>query len=211
MSALMALGLFAMPGPTLLLMLLLMLPYMLFLASRRRGRLDAGRFMVVACVAVLFFGAFVVLAQSLFPVRLEEITSGNDPSFFYRVRGPAQAGVRHHGALPLRGRRPHGRALHRGRGHEPLCAFVGLFRRLAGRLAGHRAADQLFLAALDLSRNGLGPDHHRRADDLAARAGRAERGLLLDGLGHPGAGVGRLCRPDLLGGDVSGRRRRRTA
>jgi hypothetical protein len=92
-AGLMALGLFAMPGPTLLLMLLLTLPYMLFLSSRRRGRLDPGRFMAVACVAVLFFAAFVVLAQSLFPVRLEEITSGNDPSFFYRVRGPAQAGV----------------------------------------------------------------------------------------------------------------------
>jgi hypothetical protein len=90
---LMALGLFAMPGPTLLLMLLLMLPYMLFLASRRRGRLDPGRFLAVACVAILLFGIFVVLAQSLFPVRLEEITSGNDPSFFYRVRGPAEAGV----------------------------------------------------------------------------------------------------------------------
>ena len=76
---LIGLGLFAMPGPTLLLMLLLILPYMLFLASRRRGRLDAGRFMVVACFAWLFAAAFVVLAQSLFPVRLEEITSGNDP------------------------------------------------------------------------------------------------------------------------------------
>jgi hypothetical protein len=90
---LLGIGLFAMPGPTLLLMLLLMLPYVLFLASRRRGRLDPGRFLAVAGVALLFVGAFVVLAQSLFPVRLEEITSGNDPSFFYRVRGPAQAGV----------------------------------------------------------------------------------------------------------------------
>jgi len=90
---LIALGLFAMPGPTLLLMLLLMLPYMLLLASRRQGRLDPGRFMAVACVALLFGAAFVVLAQSLFPVRLEEITSGNDPSFFYRVRGPAEAGL----------------------------------------------------------------------------------------------------------------------
>jgi hypothetical protein len=90
---LMALGVFAMPGPTLLLMLLLTLPYMLFLPSRRRGRLDPGRFLAVACLAMLFFAAFVVFAQSLFPVRLEEITSGNDPSFFYRVRGPAQAGV----------------------------------------------------------------------------------------------------------------------
>jgi hypothetical protein len=90
---LIALGLFAMPGPTLLLMLLLTLPYMLFLASRRRGRLDPGRFLAVSCVALLFGAAFVVLALSLFPARLEEITSGNDPSFFYRVRGPAEAAL----------------------------------------------------------------------------------------------------------------------
>jgi hypothetical protein len=88
---LVGLGLFAMPGPTLLLMLILVLPYMLFLASRRAGRLDVGRFLAFTFVALLFFGAFVVLAQSLFPVRLEEAMSGNDPSFFYRVRGPALA------------------------------------------------------------------------------------------------------------------------
>jgi hypothetical protein len=100
---LIALGLFAMPGPTLLLMLLLVLPYVLFLASRRRGRLDPARFMVVACVALLFLGVFVVLAQSLFPVRLEEITSGNDPSFFYRVRGPALAGLQTMAHYPFAG------------------------------------------------------------------------------------------------------------
>ena len=100
---LIALGLFAMPGPTLLLMLLLVLPYMLFLASRRRGRLDPARFMVVACAALLFLGAFVVLAQALFPVRLEEITSGNDPSFFYRVRGPALAGLQTMAHYPFAG------------------------------------------------------------------------------------------------------------
>jgi hypothetical protein len=100
---LIALGLFAMPGPTLLLMLLLVLPYMLFLASRRRGRLDPARFMVVACAALLFLGAFVVLAQSLFPVRLEEIRSGNDPSFFYRVRGPALAGLQTMAHYPFAG------------------------------------------------------------------------------------------------------------
>ena len=90
---LIALGMYAMPGPTLLLMLFLILPYMLFLASRRRGRLDPGRFMAVACIAVVFFGAFVVLGQSLFAARLEAVTSGDDPSFFYRVQGPALAGV----------------------------------------------------------------------------------------------------------------------
>ena len=40
-----------------------------------------------------FPGAFIVLAQSLFPARLNEVMSGNDPSFFYRVQGPALAGL----------------------------------------------------------------------------------------------------------------------
>jgi hypothetical protein len=100
---LVGLGMFAMPGPTLLLMLLLVLPYMLFLASRKAGRLDAGRLLLVALAAVFFLGAFVVLAQSLFPTRLEEVTSGNDPSFFYRVRGPAIAGVEILSAYPIAG------------------------------------------------------------------------------------------------------------
>jgi hypothetical protein len=90
---LVGLGLFAMPGPTLLLMLLLVLPYMLFLASRRNGRLDFNRMLLVAIAAAVCGVAFVVLAQILFPVRLEEAMSGNDPSFFYRVQGPAMAGI----------------------------------------------------------------------------------------------------------------------
>jgi hypothetical protein len=89
--ALVGLGIFAMPGPTLLLMLLLTLPYMMFLASRRSGRLDPGRLLLVVAASVAALIAFVVLAQSLFPVRLEEISAGNDPSFFYRVQGPALA------------------------------------------------------------------------------------------------------------------------
>jgi hypothetical protein len=90
---LIGLGMFAMPGPTLLLMLLLALPYMLFLASRRAGRLNVRRLMLVGIASLIFLGAFVLLGNVLFPVRLEEVTSGNDPSFFYRVRGPALAGV----------------------------------------------------------------------------------------------------------------------
>jgi hypothetical protein len=89
--ALVGLGLFAMPGPTLLLMLLLTVPYMMFLASRRSGRLDVGRLLLVIIGSMIFMVAFVILAKSLFPTRLEEITSGNDPSFFYRVQGPALA------------------------------------------------------------------------------------------------------------------------
>ena len=45
---LVGLGLFAMPGPTLLLMLVLLLPYMLFLDSRRRGRIYLGPLAAVA-------------------------------------------------------------------------------------------------------------------------------------------------------------------
>jgi hypothetical protein len=90
---LVGLGMYAMPGPTLLLMLLLILPYMLFLASRRAGRLDVGRLLMFACIAVVFFGAFVVLGQSLFAARLEAVMSGDDASFFYRVQGPALAGL----------------------------------------------------------------------------------------------------------------------
>jgi hypothetical protein len=100
---LVGLGMFAMPGPTLLLMLLLVLPYMMFLASRKAGRLDAARLLLVALAAVFFLGSFVVLAKSLFPTRLEEVTSGNDPSFFYRVRGPALAAVEILSAYPIAG------------------------------------------------------------------------------------------------------------
>lgn len=91
--ALVGAGIAAMPGPTLLLMLVLVLPYLLFLASRHNGRLSAQRFLKVACVAAVFCAAFFVIGQAAFPKRLDEASSGNDPSFFYRVRGPAMAGL----------------------------------------------------------------------------------------------------------------------
>ena len=96
-------GLFAMPGPTLLLMLLLLLPYLLFLDSRRAGRLDPGRFLVVLMGALIFLGIAAVLAETLFPHRLEAVTSGNDPSFFYRVQGPALAGLHMMAYYPFAG------------------------------------------------------------------------------------------------------------
>ena len=101
--ALVGAGLFAMPGPTLLLLLLLLLPYMLFLVSRRNGRLDVGRFILVALGAFVFVIAFVFLAQTLFPHRLEAVTSGNDPSFFYRVQGPALSGIEIMSRYPIAG------------------------------------------------------------------------------------------------------------
>jgi hypothetical protein len=101
--ALVGIGLFAMPGPTVLLMLGLLLPYLLFLDSRRRGRIDATRFLVVAMVAALFALVALLLAKTLFAERLENITSGNDPSFFYRVQGPALAGLDIMGRYPFAG------------------------------------------------------------------------------------------------------------
>ena len=101
--ALVGLGLFAMPGPTLLLMLLLLLPYLLFLDSRRAGHIDATRFLIVACAAALALGLFIALAQTLFTERLQAITAGNDPSSFYRVQGPAMAGLEIMGRYPIAG------------------------------------------------------------------------------------------------------------
>ena len=101
--ALVGAGLFAMPGPTLLLMVLLILPYMLFLASRVGGRLSGIRVARVVFVSAICLVVFAVAAQVLFADRLRQTSAGNDPSFFYRVQGPALTAlyVAHH--YPLAG------------------------------------------------------------------------------------------------------------
>ena len=43
------------------------------------------------------------MGQTLFPHRLEAVTSGNDPSFFYRVQGPALAGLHMMAFYPFAG------------------------------------------------------------------------------------------------------------
>jgi len=91
--ALAGLGMFAMPGPTLLLMLLLIMPYMLFLASRVAGRLSGTRVVKVLLAGAVLLTVFFVAANVLFAERLRETTNGNDPSFFYRVQGPALVGA----------------------------------------------------------------------------------------------------------------------
>jgi hypothetical protein len=40
------------------------------------GQLDFGRLLIITCIATLFVGVFVPLAQVVFPA------AGNDPSFF---------------------------------------------------------------------------------------------------------------------------------
>jgi len=91
--ALAGLGMFAMPGPTLLLMLLLIMPYMLFLASRVAGRLSGTRVVKVLVAGAVLLKVFFVAANVMFAERLRETTNGNDPSFFYRVQGPALVGA----------------------------------------------------------------------------------------------------------------------
>ena len=120
-------GLYAMPGPTLLLMLVLILPYLLFLDSRGRpaGRLRASW---SAIVAALFLVALSCWPRPCFP-RASRGHSGNDPSFFYRVQGPALAGLESCGRLSVHRGRTHRRALHRARSHQSLSALARSTRR----------------------------------------------------------------------------------
>ena len=84
--ALVSVGFLAMPGPTLLLLMLLLLPYTMFLASRKAGRLNFQRLLIMTFIATVFAGASVPLAQVMFPARLAEINAGNDLSFFIACR-----------------------------------------------------------------------------------------------------------------------------
>ena len=85
--ALMGGGMFAMPGPTLLLMVLLLIPYGIALAKPRRWTaLHLVAILVGSCALV---GLFFILSNSVYSARLNEIYNGDDPSFFYRVQGPA--------------------------------------------------------------------------------------------------------------------------
>ena len=80
-------GIFIMPGPTLLLMMLLYVPYQ-FLAGRAWTP-TAVRMAILgilgAAVVVLFF----VLGSSVFSNRVTQMAEGADASTFFRVQGPA--------------------------------------------------------------------------------------------------------------------------
>jgi len=102
-AGLTAAGLLAMPGPTLLLMVVLVAPYLLLLASRRDGRIDLGRALPLALICLSCGALVLVLATTVFSQRHRDATSGDDPSAFYRVRGPALAGVHVLKNYPLSG------------------------------------------------------------------------------------------------------------
>jgi TRAP-type mannitol/chloroaromatic compound transport system permease small subunit len=84
--ALMGCGLFVMPGPTLMLMLLLTVPYLLFLSGGTASTVT--RFVGAAALSMILVGAAIVIGQSFFAERLNELASGKDASFFYRFTGP---------------------------------------------------------------------------------------------------------------------------
>ncbi|TAJ90347.1 hypothetical protein [Reyranella sp.] len=96
-----ALGIAAMPGPTLLLMLILAAPYLVFLASRSGGKVNFARLIPNAAACLLCAGAVLLVAQTVFVERNRDAQSGNDPSAFYRVRGPALAGIDIMSSMPF--------------------------------------------------------------------------------------------------------------
>lgn len=91
--ALFGLGVLAMPGPTLLLMLALLVPYLLFLMPRQGGRLSLARMLPLAALAAVSIAVFFIVASVAFPQRSQDARAGDDPSTFYRVRGPIIAGI----------------------------------------------------------------------------------------------------------------------
>jgi hypothetical protein len=86
---LVGLGLFVLPGPTLVLMLLLAVPFLLFLYGRAgnpQGQLM--RFLGASALSVVVIGTALTVGQTVFAERLNEIATGKDASFFYRFTGP---------------------------------------------------------------------------------------------------------------------------
>jgi hypothetical protein len=84
---LIGLALVVLPGPTLVLMLLLTIPYVIFLSGQHRGRSPV-RLAGAVALSVMLLGLAIVVGQSLFAARLAELARGEDASFFYRFTGP---------------------------------------------------------------------------------------------------------------------------
>lgn len=84
---LIGLALVVLPGPTLVLMLLLTIPYVIFL-SGRYGRRSPTRLFGAVALSLLLIGLTVAVGQTLFAARLAELARGEDASFFYRFTGP---------------------------------------------------------------------------------------------------------------------------
>ena len=87
---LVGIGQIAMPGPTLLLSLALVVPYELLLGGRSgRSGLNYQRVFKVALVGILLGVLFVTVGLAFYGARLHLMQSGRDASFFVRETGPA--------------------------------------------------------------------------------------------------------------------------
>jgi hypothetical protein len=86
---LIAMALVVLPGPTLILMVFLTAPYMVFLAGTRPGgRASIPRTVGALAFAAVMVAAAVVFGSIFFAERLNELATGRDASFFYRFTGP---------------------------------------------------------------------------------------------------------------------------
>src|SRR5215831_1288033 len=83
--ALLAGALAVLPGPTLILMLLLLVPYLIFIAGRGFG---GGRAVLAVALSAVVLIVAIVVGKLLFAERLNELAAGRDASFFYRFTGP---------------------------------------------------------------------------------------------------------------------------
>jgi hypothetical protein len=86
-AGLLGLAIIVLPGPTLMLMLLLAVPYFLFLAGGSRRTSPTRMVGALVISAVIVMVAYVG-GQVLFAERLHELEAGKDASFFYRFTGP---------------------------------------------------------------------------------------------------------------------------
>jgi hypothetical protein len=86
---LIAMALVVLPGPTLMLMVFLTAPYLVFLAGTRPGaRTSISRTVGSLALAMVLVAAAVVFGSIFFAERLNELATGRDASFFYRFTGP---------------------------------------------------------------------------------------------------------------------------
>ena len=97
-AGLLGLAIIVLPGPTLMLMLLLAAPYLLFLAGGER-RTSPTRMVGAVVISALVLLVAYIGGQVLFAARLHDLQAGKDASFFYRFTGPMLVAVdmfKHH-------------------------------------------------------------------------------------------------------------------
>jgi len=85
--AMMGAGIVIMPGPTLLLMLLMLVPYQFLIGKSWTPTMV--RFAALGTLAGAFVFIFLILGSSAFSNRVNQYAEGADASSFYRVQGPA--------------------------------------------------------------------------------------------------------------------------